>query len=121
MVRATRSRAIRAECAVNPNLEELRLMSLRSPVVFLGLVLCVACSGANESPAPNAGAPAAPSAAKPAAATAKGTASISGKVTYEGAVPAAEKVKVSADPKCQAQHPQGLEKQPVRVTNGALA
>jgi len=96
-------------------------MSLRSPVVLLSLVLTLACGGASESPAPPVAAPGAPSAAKPPAATAKGTASISGKVTYDGAVPAAEKVKVSADPKCQAQHPQGLEKQPVRVTNGGLA
>ena len=96
-------------------------MSLRSTVVLLSLVLAVACGGASESPAPAPAAPSGPSAAKPAAPTAKGTASISGKVTFAGAVPAAEKIKVSADPKCQAQHPQGLEKQPVRVTNGALA
>ena len=95
-------------------------MSLRPPVVLLSVAFAVACGG-SESPAPPPVAPGAPTAAKPAATTAKGTASISGKVTYDGAVPAAEKVKVSADPKCQAQHPQGLEKQPVRVANGALA
>jgi hypothetical protein len=96
-------------------------MSLRSPVVLLSLVFAVACGGASESTAPPPAAPSTPSAAKPAAATAKGTASISGKVTFEGTAPAAEKVKVSADPKCQAQHPQGLEKQVVRVKDGALA
>lgn len=96
-------------------------MSMRSLFAPLTLAaFALACGGASEAPGPPPAAPAGPTAAKPAAAP-TGTASISGKVSYEGAIPAAEKVKIAADPKCQAQHPQGLEKQAVQVSNGGLA
>jgi len=87
-------------------------------VTLCGLALvAAACGGAPEpSPAPP------PDTAAPAAGPAGGgTGSITGKVTFDGTVPPAEKVKTSADPKCQAMHPQGLEKQSVQVTDGGLA
>jgi hypothetical protein len=94
-------------------------MSFRKAVTLLALAtLPAACGGgASEQAAPpttTAGAPGAP-----AAATGNGT--ITGKVSFAGTAPAAEKVKVAADPKCQSMHPQGLEKQTVQVKDGGLA
>jgi hypothetical protein len=88
-----------------------------------------ACGGGNEAPpatspaAPAAGGDkgAAPAGAPAAGSGATGTASVSGVVSFEGTAPAAEKVKLSADPKCAAKHPEGLEKQPVKVKDGKLA
>jgi hypothetical protein len=87
-----------------------------------------ACSGGNE--APPASSPAAPAtgggdkAAAPASAgsgATTGTASVTGVVSFEGTAPAGEKIKLAADPKCAAKHPDGLEKQPVQVKDGKLA
>jgi hypothetical protein len=93
---------------------------LTKPLALLALgtlPLFVACGGSEPTQ------PAVPAAqpAKPAAPAAGATASISGKVSFEGQPPPSEKVKVSADPKCLALHPQGLEKQPVKVKDGGLA
>jgi plastocyanin len=91
-------------------------------LVAAALPLLLACGGGEKEAAAPPPGTAAPAAGAPAAGGGgKGTGSISGKITYDGAVPAAEKVKLSADPKCQGMHPQGLEKQPVRVSNGGLA
>ncbi len=87
-----------------------------STVLVLGALAAAACGGG----APPAEAPPATTAA-PAAAPPAGTASVSGKVKFEGTAPAPEKVKVAADPKCQQMHPQGLEKQTVAVKDGGLA
>jgi hypothetical protein len=46
---------------------------------------------------------------------------VKGRVLVRGTPPASQKVKVSADPQCQAQHPQGLEHSDFRVSNGGLA
>lgn len=85
----------------------------------LGSLLVLSACGGGEAPPPEA-APA-QQAAAPAAQAATGTASIKGKVVFEGSVPAAEKVKLNADPKCAAIHPQGLERSLVHVTDGGLA
>jgi hypothetical protein len=89
-------------------------------VLTLGALpfLAVACGGGGEAPqqAPAGGA------AKPAAAAATtGTASVSGKVSFEGTPPPAEKVKLSADAKCVEMHKDGLERQPIKVKDGGLA
>ena len=84
------------------------------------LLLLSACGGGSEAPQGETAAPAAV-ATPAAAAAATGTASIKGKVVFEGAAPAAEKVKLNADPKCAALHPQGLDRAPVHVTDGGLA
>jgi hypothetical protein len=88
----------------------------------------VACGGGQapqqSAPAAAATAPAAPAAgAAPAAAGGSGTGSgsIAGKVSFEGSVPAADKVKLSADPKCAAMHKDGLERQNIKVKDGGLA
>lgn len=57
----------------------------------------------------------------PAEAADPGTASVSGKVSFEGAVPAPEKVPVATDAVCQAFHPQGLERRAIEVQAGGLA
>ena len=92
-------------------------------VLTLGtLPLLVACGGGEPTPPAATGAqPAKPAAAAPAAPAAGATASIGGKVAFEGQVPPSEKVKVSADPKCLALHPQGLERQTIQVKDGGLA
>jgi plastocyanin len=49
-----------------------------------------------------------------------GTASVSGKVSFEGAAPAPEVVPVSRDAVCQALHPQGIETRAIDVRGGGL-
>jgi plastocyanin len=92
-----------------------------SLAVLIGtLPLLFACGGSEpQTQAP----PATTAAAATTAAPAPGgpTGSITGKVSFAGTVPAAEKVKVAADPKCAAMHKDGLEKQPVMVKDGGLA
>jgi hypothetical protein len=86
----------------------------------LGILPAWACGGSSEpTPAPPATTGSQPAAAP--AAPAAGATTISGKVSFEGTAPAPEKVKTSADPKCQQMHPQGLEKQTVAVKDGGLA
>jgi hypothetical protein len=95
-------------------------MFIRKAVTLLALAtLCAACGGGAPEPTP----PPATTAAAPAAPAAgsSGNGTISGKVAFQGTAPAPEKVKVAADPKCQAMHPQGLEKQTVQVKDGGLA
>jgi hypothetical protein len=95
-------------------------MFIRKAVTLLALgTLCAACGGGAPEPTP----PPATAAAAPAAPAAgsSGNGTISGKVAFQGTPPAPEKVKVAADPKCQAMHPQGLEKQTVQVKDGGLA
>jgi hypothetical protein len=88
-------------------------------LVALGsLLLLSACGGGSEAPQQET---AAPDAGVPAAKAAMGTASISGKIAFEGTPPAADIVKLSADPKCATIHPKGLERTPVKVTDGGLA
>ena len=62
-----------------------------------------------------AAAPAASAAAAGPAAGAMGQASVTGKIVFEGAVPAAEKFKMSADAYCAKQHPGEVKKEDVVV------
>src|SRR4051812_15229392 len=99
------------------------MMSMRNTLALLvaGMIpFLSACSGGNE--APPASSPAAPAtggdkSAAPASGSgaATGSASVTGVVSFEGTAPAGEKIKLAADPKCAAKHPDGLEKQPVKV------
>src|SRR5712691_3556133 len=59
-----------------------------------------------------------PAAAEPAE---TGTASVSGKVSFEGAAPAPEVLSVTRDAVCQALHPQGIETRAIDVQGGGLA
>jgi hypothetical protein len=103
-------------------------MSMRNLVAFviLGALPLAACGGGGGETSKEAAPPAtqAPAAGPPAgggSGAGSGSASIKGKISFEGTPPAAEKVKVSADPKCLALHPNGLERQPVLVKDGGLA
>jgi plastocyanin len=104
-------------------------MFIRKPLALLTLgvlpLSLLACGGKEEPPPPPpttaAAAPAGAAAPAAPAATGKGTASVAGKISFDGTVPPAEKVKVNADPKCAAMHKDGLEKQPVQVKDGGLA
>ena len=69
-----------------------------------GALVMVGCGGQKET-APAGGEAAAPAApAAPAAAGPTGTATVAGKVTYDGAVPSLPPVSMSADPACAAKH-----------------
>ncbi len=50
-----------------------------------------------------------------------GTATLSGRILFQGRPPAPEKIAVTADPACAAQHKDGLLRQPVLVKDGGLA
>jgi plastocyanin len=93
-------------------------------LLSVGVFAFAACGGGEAPKAAAKTEAAAPAAAAPAAAapaTGTGSGSISGKVTFDGTVPPAEKVKLSADPKCAAMHKDGLERQALHVKDGGLA
>ena len=50
-----------------------------------------------------------------------GSGAIAGRVSFSGTVPPPQRVKLSADPKCEALHKGGLERQPIKVKDGGLA
>ena len=95
----------------------LAVVALAAPLAF------VACGGGEKQEAP-AAAPATTQAAAPGAGAAggaaKGSASIGGKISFAGTAPAPEKIKVSADPYCQKEHKDGLERKVVDVKDGGL-
>ena len=57
----------------------------------------------------------------PAEPAGTGTASVSGKVSFDGAAPAPEMLPVATDAVCQALHPQGIETRTIDVHEGGLA
>ena len=93
-------------------------------LVLAAVAVTTACGGGDkqetQAPPPPAEQAAPPAAAGGAAAPA-GNGTIAGKVTFEGTVPPAEKIKLSADPKCVEMHKEGMEKQPIKVKDGGLA
>lgn len=87
-------------------------------VVATGALSLFAYAGAATlDPSPLAAGPAAT--ATQAATTGSGT--IAGRVSFSGTAPAAQPVKLSADPNCVAMHKDGLQHQPVKVKDGGLA
>jgi hypothetical protein len=97
---------------------------MRKRVLFvcssiLVLALAVSCGGGgNQTPGlppleGGGGAPAAGGSAPPA------TASIAGKITFEGTPPAPERIQMSADPYCQM-NSQGAVAEVVKVSDGGL-
>jgi len=96
-------------------------MSMRNTLALMALgalPLTTACGGGE---APKQAAPPPTAAAASAATAAAGTASLSGKIAFEGTMPAPERVKLSADAKCQALHPNGLERRAIEGKDGGLA
>lgn len=93
----------------------LAVATLASPLALAG------CGGGGEqASAPATTQPAATSGGG-AAAGASGSASISGKVKFEGTPAEPEKIKTSADPKCHEMHKGGLERRAIEVKDGGLA
>ena len=102
-------------------------MSKRALVLLLALAIPIsftACGGGKdedalleeEEPTPAAGAPAAGApAAAPAAALATGSATIAGKVAFEGTAPTMEKIKMEADAFCKSAHAEPVYSQEVVV------
>ena len=100
-------------------------MSMRKPLAVLTLAapfFLVACGGGGQSTETVATTlSSAPAASTGAAAGGGGSGSISGKVTFTGTEAAPEKIKTSADPKCQEMHKGGLERKSVEVKDGGVA
>jgi len=96
-------------------------MSIRASLCLLSfgaLALGVACGGGGTKEE----APPATTAGAPAAAGPTGNGKIEGKITFTGTAPAGEKVKLAADPKCAAMHPEGMERRPIEAKDdGSLA
>ena len=82
------------------------------------LVMAAACGGSKtEEPA----APAAPAAGGAAAFDpATGTATVSGKIAFEGTPPAAAQIKMNADPVCMSLHKEPVTSEEVLVADGKL-
>jgi plastocyanin len=98
-------------------------MSMRKSLAVVAFAAPLAFVACGEKQEPPAAAPATTQAAAPAAGaggTATGSASIAGKISFAGTAPAAEKVKVSADPFCQKEHKDGLERKTVDVKDGGV-
>jgi len=83
------------------------------------MLLLAACGGGSEEstglpPAPGGGDAAAPSGPPVAA-----TATLTGKIIFEGTAPAPKKIQMSADPNCQKSNPNAVD-QAVVVSDGGL-
>jgi plastocyanin len=90
------------------------LRRYRGPALALALALgLAACKGADAPPAPAAN----PNAKRVDESKAG---NVSGKITYEGAVPENRVVKTASDPACAREHPNGLSLDTILVNNGAL-
>lgn len=86
--------------------------------VLLTVAAALACSRGEAPPAAESGA----TSAAAAAPGPRGTASVRGQVTLEGPAPAADQVRLSADPKCSSLHPGGrFERRLVDTRGGGLA
>jgi hypothetical protein len=91
--------------------------------VACSLLLVVLACGKKEEPAATdtaAGSGAAPSASATAFDPATGTATISGKVTFEGTAPKGAQIRMNADPVCTKLHPEPVYAEEVLVTDGKL-
>jgi plastocyanin len=101
-------------------------MSMRQPLAVLTLAApfaLLACGGGDKQEAPASAPATTQAAAAPAGGAggaAKGSGAISGKISFAGTPPAADKIKVSADPYCQKEHKDGLTRETVAVKDGGL-
>jgi hypothetical protein len=75
------------------------------------------CASPEPGPAP----PPSPAATAPLPPGPTGTASIVGRVRFEGTVPPPERIDMASDPSCLEAHPDGYERQRVKVADGGLA
>jgi plastocyanin len=81
-------------------------MKVRYPAVFLSLAAFLPATARGRTPATAAD---------------TGTASVSGKVSFDGAAPAPEILPVATDAVCQVLHPQGIERRDIEVMGSGLA
>lgn len=97
--------------------QSIKLMSAHRIASLLALTVLGAACSAPPSEAPASSAPATPTATP----SPLGTASIAGRVTFGGSVPAPVRINLAGEPKCAAQRPEGLLRESVRVKDGGLA
>ncbi len=95
-----------------------RTTNLTRILTITSIMVVIGCGGKPE-PA-NATSEAQSSSQRLVVAQATGTATASGQVSLSGAAPKAKKLKMSADPVCQAQHAGDILSQEVLVKNGKL-
>ncbi len=89
-------------------------------VIAISLLLWVSGCSRNEEPADSRPQPKTPSAANlfdPA----KGTASVTGRIQFEGPVPPSAQIKMNADPVCMSLHKDPMPTEEVVIINGNLA
>jgi hypothetical protein len=97
----------------NPEIKMRKQLVL---VCSLGLVLLLAACGGSEPAIPTGGAGTPGVSGPPAPAS---TATLSGKIAFEGTAPAPAKIQMSADPYC-ASHAQNPVTEDVKVSDGGL-
>src|SRR5262245_39278725 len=83
----------------------------------LVLALAAACGGRKEE---EAAAPAAPAGGGTPFDPATGTATVSGKIAFEGGAPEAAQIKMSADPVCMSLHKEPVYSEQVLMSDGKL-
>lgn len=89
--------------------------------VLLAVAAALAC-GRAEAPPAAAASPASPAQTSAPAPGPRGTATLRGRITLEGTAPAADQVRLAADPKCSSLHAEGrFERRLVDTRGGGLA
>ena len=82
---------------------------------LMGAALLTGCGGKDDNDADRPKSARAAGAAKDGAAGATGAASITGKIVFEGAAPAAEEFKMSADAFCAKSHPGDVSREDIVI------
>src|SRR5215471_10081092 len=90
-------------------------------VSLLVLTLAARCGGGTPTVPTGPGGPGgAPAAAGPAVDTSKNTATVSGKISFEGTPPPNDKIQMSSDPYCQMHAADYPTAETVKVSDGGL-
>src|SRR5215472_15390187 len=87
---------------------------------LLVLTLAAKCGGGTPTEPTGPGGPGAPTSAGPAVDTSKNTATVSGKISFEGTPPANDKIQMSSDPYCQMHAADYPTAETVKVSDGGL-
>src|SRR5215467_3389549 len=95
-----------------------RILLLCASLLVVALV--AGCGGGSSSDIPPAPASGGGAAGGPAVDTSKNTATVSGKISFEGTPPPNDKIQMSADPYCQMHAADYPTAETVKVSDGGL-